>query len=1029
MNYRRYEIKNYIKEKTFASFLPGIAGEKGIPAWCYYCNRGQAVTSFGVDDKNHAIMEFSPAHTAYQNVSRTGFRTFIKVNGITREAFHNGKTSMHIGMNDLVITWSDDEILVTVKYFILPEETVGALCRSIEVRNVSDTPIEVEVLDGMPAVVCHGVDMEVLKNMTQTAKAWMQAEDFEDGFAYFRVRTSIADTTDVSEIVAGNFGFAMNSESKRLVPICDPELIFEYDMSLDNAVHFELNSIDMILEENQVIKNKFPCCFFSQSGMLVQNEALYFHEVYGFAENKSIYHSFANKIYTHNWFIQKYETAINLVQNLCKPIMIKTGNELYDEYTKQTYLDNVLRGGVPVFFEYEDKKMPFYLYSRKHGDIERDYNFFKMLPEFYSQGNGNYRDINQNRRSDIKIMPDVKTENIHLFYNLIQSDGYNPLVIEKMTYHINFDKLDDILKCLIPENRLDAQKFFENDFTPGRLAMQCAKWEFKKITADDFISMVIALSECDANASFGEGYWTDHFTYNLDLIESYLEIYPENKEYILFDDESYLWYETKALVNPRIKRYMLTANGLRQHNNLDHSTKKDCKNKWMMSDFGNGKVIKSTLIEKLILICGIKFASLDPYGYGLEMEGGKPGWYDALNGLPALFGSSVADACELLRMLEFTVKAVNEYMFDINMLTEMAGLIEDLYYYAKDNTKTSFMLWDNINNVKETYRQKTLYGVNGTKRSMSSDKITEILRTFIFIIKDGISRAVKIGNGICPTYFYFEPTVYEKDQNGYTIHEFTAKVMPAFLEGSVRYMKLDLPYDEKLAMHEMVTNSELYDKQLKMYKVNVNLDEVTSEVGRARAFTRGWLENESVWLHMEYKYLLELLKNGMYNEFRVAYKSAAVPFLNPAVYGRSLYENSSFIVSSVNPDEKLHGRGFVARLSGSTAELIDINFRMFFGSNPFKLINDNLILELKPFIPEYLMADDGVIEAMFLGKTMVKYKYGNIDELIPDKYKIASYMIKYADGQKIIIGDTFIPTEHALKIRDGLAIEIIVNII
>lgn len=42
----------------------------------------------------------------------------------------------------------------------------------------------------------------------------------------------------------------------------------------------------------------------------------------------------------------------------------------------------------------------FYVYSRKHGDLERDYNYFSMLPEFYSQGNGNFRDVNQNRRCD-----------------------------------------------------------------------------------------------------------------------------------------------------------------------------------------------------------------------------------------------------------------------------------------------------------------------------------------------------------------------------------------------------------------------------------------------------------------------------------------------------------------------------------------------------------------------------------------------------------------------------------------------------
>lgn len=49
-------------------------------------------------------------------------------------------------------------------------------------------------------------------------------------------------------------------------------------------------------------------------------------------------------------------------------------------------------------------------------------------------------------------------------------------------------------------------------------------------------------------------------------------------------------------------------------------------------------------------------------------------------------------------------------------------------------------------------------------------------------------------------------------------------------------------------------------------------------------------------------------------------KNALPPFMDPSVYGRSTLENSSFIASSVNPDESMHGRGFVARLSGTTAE-------------------------------------------------------------------------------------------------------------
>lgn len=118
-----------------------------------------------------------------------------------------------------------------------------------------------------------------------------------------------------------------------------------------------------------------------------------------------------------------------------------------------------------------------------------------------------------------------------------------------------------------------------------------------------------------------------------------------------------------------------------------------------------------------------------------------------------------------------------------------------------------------------------------------------------------------------------------------------------------------------------------------MYKVNEGLAGVSFEAGRAVAFTSGWLENESIWLHMEYKYLLELLKSGLYEQFAEASWNAVVPFLN---YGRSPLENVSFLASSANPDPAVWGRSFVARLSGSTAAFLQIWQLIFFGLQPFQ---------------------------------------------------------------------------------------------
>ncbi len=44
----RFIIENYDRVPAFSSFLPGLAGVKGIPLWAFYTNRGQGINSFGV---------------------------------------------------------------------------------------------------------------------------------------------------------------------------------------------------------------------------------------------------------------------------------------------------------------------------------------------------------------------------------------------------------------------------------------------------------------------------------------------------------------------------------------------------------------------------------------------------------------------------------------------------------------------------------------------------------------------------------------------------------------------------------------------------------------------------------------------------------------------------------------------------------------------------------------------------------------------------------------------------------------------
>ena len=187
--------------------------------------------------------------------------------------------------------------------------------------------------------------------------------------------------------------------------------------------------------------------------------------------------------------------------------------------------------------------------------------------------------------------------------------------------------------------------------------------------------------------------------------------------------------------------------------------------------------------------------------------------------------------------------------------------------------------------------------------------------------------------------------------------------------------------------------------------------------GRACAFTPGWLENESVWLHMEYKYLLELLKSGLYEEFEQDFHDAAVCFLPEDMYGRSPLENSSFIASSANPNKKIHGKGFVARLSGSTAEFLQIWQLMMFGSRPFVMKDGELTLDLMPCIPSYLAEGVDVIETTFLGSIKTVYRLNGLKALIPGGYSIKEISLERADGSSVT--KTAVTGEDARLLRSG----------
>lgn len=1009
----KYIMNNYQKRKPFSSFLSGISGKKGIPIWTFYVNRGQAISSFGLRDKNKAIMEFQAAVKAYANTSLMGFRTFIKVDGMTYEFFKNTSNleKMIVEQDKLTIEDINESIniKVTIIYLTLPNENIGGLIRQVKIENLDESEKHIEVLDGLTQILPSGIDFSVFKAVPNLMQSWMDAE-YTSTQAFYKLRASTSDSSIVNEVNDGHFMISKVAKTKTHIFV-DTKMIFGYDTAFTKPLGFENNSISDLMTRNQVNVNQILCGYVAFEKTL-KNQII-INSIFGYTSDKNQLNRFAEKI-TDEYIDLKIVENRTMIDSLVSDIEVKTSRTIFDQYMKQNYLDNLLRGGVPFVFKTLDGDVAYHLFSRKHGDLERDYNFYVIEPEFYSQGNGNFRDVLQNRRNDVLFHPEIKNHNIRHFFSLIQADGYNPLSIEGIRFNYkgsSIKNLDSVIGQL---------------FSPGQVIKALMEQGHTFEEAEDTLKVILEQSRVEINANFSEGYWQDHFTYLYDLLETYFKVYPETETQVYFEDNFYRFYYSNVFVKPRNKKYVLTPdNKVRQYRSIE---KLSGKPKWLMD---NNSPIQVNLYSKIITLILNKFGLLDPYGIGLSYESDKPGWNDAMNGLPGLFASGVSEMIELKKlvdlMLSISIKHKNQ---NVSVIINLLKLESD---YLDIKSKDEFVKWDQRSSALEEYRQNISENVMMVKTSVSY--FINVLDLMASELNEALKKAKTI-SPMLPTYLTYEATDYElideKNTNSredsmpfVKVNAFKIKPITEFLESPARYLKTVTNKKEAKKIYELVKNSELYDTKMKFYQTSRPLDEYSNEIGRIRAFTKGWLERESNFLHMTYKYLLGVLKSGLYEPFYKEIETNLVCFMDEDTYGRSPLENSSFIVTSTNPDIERHGQGFVSRLSGSTAEMLSIYFLMFFGNELFQYSNNKLTLTLKPLLPKTFFKD-GIVEVK-LFNSIITYHNTDMLDTFDDSAVVYKIVVKGKGETKEFKNIISSKTAKLIRSNEFMIIDVYIN--
>ena len=559
----RYVLEDYDAKSTFASFLPGVAGYFGKPVWAFYVNRGQAMATFGTESKEYPILEFNPANKAYQLTPYVGFRTFVRgsragqVTGTetsfetepfspetTRNLDMKGgdielpKRIMYVGTNEVELEEIDGAhgISTNVQYFILPEEDFASLIRRTTFTNSGTNDLTIDVMDGLAKIEPYGGQLDWgLKNMGRTLEGWMGVYHYNDNdltMPFYKLSTETSDEASVKIEKSGHYCLSFvesETEKAELLPVVyDSSKVFGKDTSLSTPFGLMSSSVEEILANPQYGWAKTSSAFPAKAGIiLAPGENITIASVYGKAATIEEVPMIADIVTAPGFITDKLDRAREIINELTEGVETKTVNPMFDGTVQQMFLDNSLRGGVPTILGNVDSDATydedpgvkvFHSFSRIHGDLERDYNAFKIEPTFFSQGPGNYRDIAQNRRNDVTFFPRMGAFNIKMFLSYIQADGYEPLTVEAVVYRFEDPKEAERVATKVTADAKSAEVLGHvlngGPFRPGQIFSLCQQLNITlAMSNEDVTNTILAAAEDRAMAVYGQGYWADHWDY------------------------------------------------------------------------------------------------------------------------------------------------------------------------------------------------------------------------------------------------------------------------------------------------------------------------------------------------------------------------------------------------------------------------------------------------------------------------------------------------------------------------------------
>ena len=805
-----YKISNYNKMRPF--FMSIVSNSDH---WMFISSTGGL--SAGRKNSNYALFPYYTDDKITESSEYTGSKSIFLVNKndktflwepfsirqagvyeITRNLYKNA-----FG-NKVIFEEINHDLEVVYSYEWNSSDTYGFVRKST-LKNVSETAIDISLLDGIQNILPYGVEDALQNSTSNLVDAYKKCElETDSGVGIYSLSAIIVDKAEPSEALKASIVWSVGlKNSKKLLSSAQIDsfrrgntITEEIDVKAERGAYLLTSDITLgenakeewtlVANVNQSIND------IARIKKSIKNQASLLEELTSSVEQgtqqlialvgasdglqltsdrtrntrhfaNTMFNIMRGGIFDDNYTIEK-EDFSKYIENANHKVYFKKSKiiaslpETFDlDHLKSIAKSDDDKNFKRLCYEYLPLK-----FSRRHGDPSRPWNKFSINTRNEDGSKildyqGNWRDIFQNWEALVHSYPEFIEGMIHKFLNATTFDGYNP-------YRVTKDGFD---------------------------------WE--TIEPDNPWSYI--------------GYWGDHqIIYLLKFLE-FIETYYPNKLESYFSKDLFVY----ANVPYRIKPYDQILKDPKNTIDFDHEA--EARIQLKREEIGvdgallrdkNIFIYKVNFIEKILATVLAKVSNFIPEG-GIWMNTQRPEWNDANN---ALVGNGVSMVTlyylrRFLKFFETTLK--NTSTKEVEISVELIEFFNQVSETLQNNTallsgsisdQERKTVLDGLGKAASHYRT-TIYekSFSGEKNTLNLDEISN----FVSVALEHLEHSIE-ANKRADNLYHAYNLMTIKGNDAVSI-----SYLPEMLEGQVAVLSSGyLSTKESLSVLDALKASKLF---------------------------------------------------------------------------------------------------------------------------------------------------------------------------------------------------------------------------